>query len=630
MSTAPPISDRPPGAARPAPLRFGLADLAASIGVVAASTGVGFLIRSLLSGCSALPDVVMVFVLGVVVIATRFSFAAAILTALLSVLAYDVLFIPPIYSLTVDDARHVVTFVVMFVVAVVISSLTRRIREHADAAMAREERTRELYAERARIAREAEAARLEVEAERLRSSLLSSVSHDLRTPLAVITGAATTLLDDSAAMGPAARRDLLSAICDESVRLTRLVQNLLDMTRLAAGALSVKKQWESVEAVVGAALRRVEERVAGRPLRVDVPADSARPLQRRPRRAGPHQPAGERGEVLAPGLYHRGERVAGRPGRRRDRGEGPRPRRPRGGARARLREVLQVRRRSLGRRRARPRDLPRGGRGARRAHRGHGPGGRRLRVPLHAARRGHGARGAGGRGCDMSQDVKVLLIEDEDSVRRFLRPALAAQGYLVLEATTGAEGLALAASHDPELVLLDLGLPDLDGLTVTRRLREATRAPIIILSARGQELDKVQALDAGADDYLTKPFGLSELLARIRVARRHADAGERAPADGILVAGPVRVDLGKRRVSVGDREVRLTPIEYKLLVTLARSPGRVLTHQHLLKEVWGAGRVGQTQYLHVYMGHLRSKLEADPARPKLLLSEPGVGYRFEG
>src|SRR6185312_10665291 len=241
-----------------------------------------------------------------------------------------------------------------------------------------------------------------------------------------------------------------------------------------------------------------------------------------------------------------------------------------GRAGARVREVLPRRRRAVGRRRPRPRDLPRRGRDARWPDRGHGPGGRRRRLPLHAARRGCGARARGGSD-GMSQDVKVLLVEDEDSMRRFLRPALAAQGYAVIEATTGAEALRLAAGNDPELVLLDLGLPDLDGLEVTRRLREWTRAPIIILSARGQEPDKVQALDAGADDYLTKPFGLQELLARIRVARRHVDTGERAPSDGVLAAGPLRIDLAKRRVSVGDREARLTPIEYKLLVTLARS-----------------------------------------------------------
>ena len=226
----------------------------------------------------------------------------------------------------------------------------------------------------------------------------------------------------------------------------------------------------------------------------------------------------------------------------------------------------------------------------------------------------------------MSQSLKVLLIEDEDSMRRFLRPALIAQGYQVIEARTGAQGLELAASHNPELVMLDLGLPDLDGIEVTRRLREWTEAPILILSARGQEPDKVQALDAGADDYLTKPFGLQELLARIRVARRRAEKRDRGPESAVFVAGGLQVDAAKRRVVVDDREVHLTPLEYKLLLTLVRHAGKVLTHQQLLKEVWGPGRAGQTQYLHVYMGHLRSKLEVDPARPRLLITEPGVGY----
>jgi two-component system KDP operon response regulator KdpE len=229
----------------------------------------------------------------------------------------------------------------------------------------------------------------------------------------------------------------------------------------------------------------------------------------------------------------------------------------------------------------------------------------------------------------VSDEIKVLLIEDEASMRRFLRPALAAQGYRVVEATTGEEGVRLAASHNPELVILDLGLPDIDGLEVTRRLRAWTEVPILILSARGQEHDKVQALDLGADDYLTKPFGLDELLARIRVARRHADRRGQTAPDAVLTAGTLRVDVGKRRVSVGDRDVKLTPIEFKLLLTLLRNAGRVLTHQQLLKEVWGPGRAGQTQYLHVYMGHLRSKLEADPARPTMLMTEPGVGYRLE-
>jgi two-component system, OmpR family, sensor histidine kinase KdpD len=259
MADVPSIRDR---RAAPASRRVRLVDLVATLGAVGASTGLAWT----LFGRRSLPDVVMVFVLGVVVVATRFSFAAAILTAILSVLSYDFFFIPPYYTLAVDDGRHVITFGVMFVVAVVISTLTQRTREQAAAQLAG-------ALERARVAREAEAARIEVETERLRSSLLSSVSHDLRTPLAVITGAATTLLDASAAVDPAAQRDLLSAIYDESVRLTRLVGNLLDMTRLTAGTLEVRKEWQPIEAVVGAALGRVESRLGERPLRVQVPAD---------------------------------------------------------------------------------------------------------------------------------------------------------------------------------------------------------------------------------------------------------------------------------------------------------------------------------------------------------------------
>jgi two-component system KDP operon response regulator KdpE len=229
----------------------------------------------------------------------------------------------------------------------------------------------------------------------------------------------------------------------------------------------------------------------------------------------------------------------------------------------------------------------------------------------------------------VGDDLTILVIEDEDTMRRFLRTALATQGYTVIESITATEGLELAARHGPDLVMLDLGLPDLDGIEVARRLRELTEAPIIILSARGQERDKVEALDAGADDYLSKPFGLPELLARIRVAIRHAKAGAAASTESVLAAGPIRVDLAKRQVLVKGREVRLTPIEYNLLLVLLRHPGKVLTHQQLLKEVWGPDRTRETQYLHVYMGHLRNKLEANPARPRLLITEPGVGYRLE-
>ena len=221
----------------------------------------------------------------------------------------------------------------------------------------------------------------------------------------------------------------------------------------------------------------------------------------------------------------------------------------------------------------------------------------------------------------------VLVVDDEPPIRRFLRAALESQGYRFEEATTGQEGLTQAASHPPELVLLDLGLPDLDGFEVVRRLREWSAVPVIVLTARGREDDKIRALDAGADDYVTKPFATGELLARMRVALRHrAQVGDGETS--VIESGELKIDLGRRQVTVKGAEVRLTPIEYRLLVTLARHPGRVLTHEHLLREVWGPGYTAQHHYLRVYMAQLRQKLEREPSRPRWLITEPGVGYRL--
>jgi two-component system, OmpR family, KDP operon response regulator KdpE len=222
----------------------------------------------------------------------------------------------------------------------------------------------------------------------------------------------------------------------------------------------------------------------------------------------------------------------------------------------------------------------------------------------------------------------ILLIEDEPPMRRFLRAALGAHDYRLVEATTARDGLAQAASRNPDVILLDLGLPDRDGLEVARELREWSATPIIVLSARGREQDKVAALDLGADDYLTKPFGVEELLARIRVALRHAALPPGAPPEPVFQAGDVRVDLVRREVRRGDQEVHLTPTEYKLLTLLVRHAGKVLTHRQLLKEVWGTTYADQSHYVRVYMAQLRQKLEADPARPRLLVTEPGVGYRL--
>jgi two-component system KDP operon response regulator KdpE len=226
-----------------------------------------------------------------------------------------------------------------------------------------------------------------------------------------------------------------------------------------------------------------------------------------------------------------------------------------------------------------------------------------------------------------AKEPLVLVVEDEPQIVRFLRATLPPHGYRVVDASSAAEGLREAASRAPDIVLLDLGLPDLDGVEVVRRIREWSQMPIVVVSARGQERDKVEALDAGADDYLTKPFGTDELLARMRVAlRRSVRSEEQRP---VVEAGSLRIDLAARVVQRGGEEVRLTRTEYRLVAALAQHPGKVLTHRQLLREVWGPNAELETPYLRVYMAQLRHKLEDDPARPRHLLTETGVGYRLK-
>ena len=228
----------------------------------------------------------------------------------------------------------------------------------------------------------------------------------------------------------------------------------------------------------------------------------------------------------------------------------------------------------------------------------------------------------------MSLDkARILVIEDEQPIRRFLRITLESQGYVFVEAETAAQGLQRAAETPPDAIVLDLGLPDADGLEVITRLREWSHTPIIVLSARGREADKIAALDAGADDYLTKPFSAGELLARVRVGLRHATAGQ-TDAEPVFIVGNLRVDLTRRQVFRDDMEVHLTPTEYRLLQVLVQNAGKVVTHRQLLKEVWGPDSVQENQYLRVYMGQLRRKIEVDPTQPRYLRTEAGIGYRL--
>ena len=227
-----------------------------------------------------------------------------------------------------------------------------------------------------------------------------------------------------------------------------------------------------------------------------------------------------------------------------------------------------------------------------------------------------------------AERARILVVDDEPQIRRLLRAALPGEGYRLLEAGTGREALAMAASQRPDLIILDLGLPDMDGSEVIRRVREWTSVPIVVLSARGKDRDKVAALDAGADDYVTKPFGMGELKARMRVALRHAAQRPGVPAEETVTIGDLAVDFVRREVRLADRRIHLTPLEYRLLSVLVRNAGRVITHRQLLAEVWGPAFEDQAHYVRIYMKRLRDKLEPVPARPRYLLSEPGVGYRM--
>jgi two-component system KDP operon response regulator KdpE len=219
----------------------------------------------------------------------------------------------------------------------------------------------------------------------------------------------------------------------------------------------------------------------------------------------------------------------------------------------------------------------------------------------------------------------ALVIDDELQMRRLLRVCLEANGYRVSEAATGKEGIAEAAQHPPDVVLLDLGLPDMEGVAVLKRLREWSQVPVVVLSVRDREEDKIAALDNGADDYVTKPFSSGELLARLRVAQRHATPASEAT---VFRSGQLEVDLAARVVKLKGKEVKLTATEYSLLRLFVQHAGKVLTHRQILREVWGPNYVEQTHYLRVYLAHLREKLEANPAEPELLITEPGVGYRL--
>jgi two-component system sensor histidine kinase KdpD len=491
----------------------------------------------------------------------------------------------------------------------------------------------------------AQGALVSMETERLRNSLLAALSHDLRTPLTLLVGLSETLARSTPPLAPS-QQDMARALHGESLRMSALVANLLDMARLQSGQVTLALEWQALEEAVGTALRLMAPQLAGHVVRTRIPAgfpllrfDAVlleRVLCNLLENAAKYTPPGSTIEVRA-ALRGAG---ATRPGG----GDGPgqaagpaaggrrRPGHRAGTGRRDVREVRARRTRIGARRRGPgPGHLPCHRRGAWGRHRLRplGPGWRRLcdqPAAGAAARVQRGRHGNEERRMNETAPL-ALLVEDEPQIRRFVRAALEEEGWQVHEAGTARRGLIDAGTRTPDLVILDLGLPDGDGIDFIGELRTWSGVPVIVLSARAGETDKIAALDAGADDYLTKPFGVGELQARVRATLRRRRPPDAADA-GLVRFGDVVLDLKDRRVTKADAAVRLTPTEFKLLAVLAASAGRLLTNPQLLRAVWGPSHLEDGHYLRIYMGHLRHKLEDDPAQPRYLLTETGVGYRL--
>ncbi len=478
--------------------------------------------------------------------------------------------------------------------------------------------------ERAQFLEERKAAELARKSEELKSALLASLGHDLRTPLTAIRVAASNL---QASWLPGSERQGQSdVILTEVDRLQRLFQNILEMARIDAGAVSADVRWVHPQEIVEAARDQVELALRRHPVDVRLASDAtvqldprltaaalAQVLENAARYSASGSPIAVDVDVSADGLT-----IAVR-----DRGPGI--------ASTDLPHLFErFYRGAESKRRVAGTGMGLAiARGLLAAERGRiwadncPEGGARLTMVIPAARRPatpleyH----------VMTKPVRILLVDDEVSIQRAVAPLLRSRGYEVEVAGTGEAALKVVASRPPDLVVLDLGLPDLDGTEVCRRMRLESPVPIIVLSARGAQPDKVDALELGADDYVTKPFGPDELIARIRVALRRVPSSTGAPS-GRFRAGDLTIDYDRHRVLLGDDEIRLTPKEFDLLELLARNADRVLTHRAILKAVWGPHAVDQPEHLWVLMAQLRKKIEADPSKPKYLLSEPWVGYRF--
>ena len=474
--------------------------------------------------------------------------------------------------------------------------------------------------DRDRLRTQAAQAEALAEGNRMRTALLAAVSHDLRTPLASIKASVSTLRQTDVQWTPADEAALLATIEQGADRLDALIGNLLDMSRLSTGSLQPFLRPTAIDEVAPVALRGLD---AGGRVQLAVP--DGLPLVRTDPGLLERVLANLFANALA---YSPPQPAAGTAGQPCGRQRGPGHHRswPRGARRAQVADVRAVRAAGREEHRHRRRPGAGGGQGLPGHHGRLGDRGR------HSRRRAdHPGQAAGGQQAGQcsrgSRPVtRVLVIDDEAPILRALKINLTARQYEVSTAADGASGLEAMARDRPDVLILDLGLPDMDGTEVIRGVRGWTSTPIIVLSAWGQESQKVAALDAGADDYVTKPFGMDELLARLRAAVRRASP---APDEPVVAAGDFTVDLAAKRVTRGGHDVRLTPTEWQLLEVLVRNSGRLVSQRQLLHEVWGPGYETEGNYLRVFVAQLRRKLESDPSRPRYLLTEAGMGYRFQ-
>ncbi len=586
--------------------RITIVNIALTIGIMMFVTMLSFLFRYV---GVAESNMIIAYILGVLLVAKYTDgYVYGIAASVMGVLKFNFFFTEPYYTFEAYRPDYPITFVIMLISAIITSTLTTKAKLDA--------------MERERLLKQQQESQLEVERERLRGNLLRAVSHDLRTPLTGILGATATILDHGKVLDQEVQRNLLQGVYDDASWLIHSVENILSITRIDEGNIELKKNMEAVEEVVAEAVSRMKKQSAGHTIKINIPdelimlpMDGSLITQVLVNLIDNAVKYTADGSVIEIKTQIEGGNVVFEVS---DNGKGI------------SEETLPFifNRFYTG---ASLKDTGRRGTGlglaiCRSIITAHGgeisaynnpAGGATFRFTLAA------------QGFVVDNKPLILVVEDDKPIRNFICVSLEAQGYRVINTEYGKIAVTLVISHNPDMIILDLGLPDMDGSEVIAGIRPITKAAIIVVSARGLEREKVEALDSGADDYLTKPFSVGELLARIRVAFRHLQNASQSQNElTFFKMDNLTIDLEKRRVFLSDEEIHLTPMEYKLVTLMAKYAGKVLTHKFILEEIWGTYSGNDTQSLRVFMANIRRKIEKDPAQPRYILTEVGVGYRL--